>query len=189
MFVSKEEWPLCACPSNRAQACPSTQHCKRLPSLRCIQVCPEDRAKVRSLLEDPWLQRLPRPSTGDLLRLPTRVVRFLRVTDPHPIPALAYGELQCFMSGWGHRCCIFPSVNVPFKCSFWFLFPVSGWFCESLQECCEGVFVVACHFVSQGTSARTVCKFVWQPVGLETGRVATSECSVSSTYNLSSKGN
>lgn len=57
---------------------------------RCIQVCPEDRAEVRSLLEDPWLQRHPRPTTGDLLRLPTRVVRFLRVTDPHPIPTLAY---------------------------------------------------------------------------------------------------
>ncbi|XP_063885133.1 serine/threonine-protein kinase Kist-like [Scylla paramamosain] len=58
--------------------------------LRCIQLCPEDRKGVRQLLEDPWLQRCPRPSFHDLLHLPTCVVRFMALTDPHPYPPLAY---------------------------------------------------------------------------------------------------
>lgn len=58
--------------------------------LRCIQFCPEDRAGVRHLLEDPWLERRPRPSLHDLLHLPTRVLRLMGVTDPHPYPPVAY---------------------------------------------------------------------------------------------------
>ncbi|MPC30841.1 hypothetical protein E2C01_024110 [Portunus trituberculatus] len=61
--------------------------------LRCIQLCPADRERVRQLLEDPWLQQCPRPSFHDLLHIPTRVVRFMALTDPHPYPPLAYGEL------------------------------------------------------------------------------------------------
>ncbi|XP_045124275.1 uncharacterized protein LOC123512109 [Portunus trituberculatus] len=58
--------------------------------LRCIQLCPADRERVRQLLEDPWLQQCPRPSFHDLLHIPTRVVRFMALTDPHPYPPLAY---------------------------------------------------------------------------------------------------
>ncbi|KAG0718799.1 Serine/threonine-protein kinase Kist [Chionoecetes opilio] len=57
--------------------------------LRCTQLCPENRATAKDLLEDPWLQQCPRPIFYDLLNFPTRVLRFLYVTEPHPYPPLA----------------------------------------------------------------------------------------------------